>query len=210
MFVLALGLVILWAVTGPIFGFSDTWQLVINTSTTIVTFLIVFLIQNTQNRESAAMQLKLDELIRAVTEARNNLVDLEELSDDELDQLQEEFRAIRERKVDQDHQVNSEEEHMTKATWQPKTKHGDLDTEDREELPDSAYAFPKQRKEPLTDADHVRNAIARFDQVTGVSDEDRNLAFANILKAAKHYDIKVDEDNWRQLGKKAHTKNAAH
>ena len=210
MFVLALGLVILWAVTGPIFGFSDTWQLVINTSTTIVTFLIVFLIQNTQNRESAAMQLKLDELIRAVTEARNNLVDLEELSDDELDQLQEEFRAIRERKVDQDHQVNSEEEHMTKATWQPKTKHGDLDTEDREELPDSAYAFPKQRKEPLTDADHVRNAIARFDQVTGVSDEDRNLAFANILKAAKHYDIKVDEDNWRQLGKKAHTKNTAH
>ncbi len=94
----ALLIVLVWAVTGPIFAFSNTWQLVINTGTTIVTFLIVFLIQNTQNRESAAMQLKLDELIRAVTKARNNLVDLEDLSEEELNKLQEEFRAIRENK----------------------------------------------------------------------------------------------------------------
>jgi flagellar basal body rod protein FlgG len=99
---------------------------------------------------------------------------------------------------------------MTTATWKPHAKHGDLDTKDREELPDSVYAFPKQRKEPLTDADHVRNAIARFDQVTGVSDSDRDLAFANIKKAARHFDIAIEEDDWHQLGKKAHTKNAAH
>jgi hypothetical protein len=99
---------------------------------------------------------------------------------------------------------------MTNATWKPYSKHGDLNTKEREELPTSVYAFPNQRKEPLTDADHVRNALARFDQVEGVSDEDRDLAFANILKAAKHYGITVDEDNWRQLSKKAHKKNTAH
>jgi Family of unknown function (DUF6582) len=99
---------------------------------------------------------------------------------------------------------------MTTATWKPHIKHGDLDTKDREELPESAYAFPKQRKEPLTDADHVRNALARFDQVTGVSDSDRDLAFANIKKAARHFHITIEEENWRQLGKKAHTKNTAH
>jgi len=97
-----------------------------------------------------------------------------------------------------------------KTTWKPHTKHGDLDTKDRKELPDSAYAFPKQRKEPLTDASHVKNALARFDQVEDVSDEDRDVAFANIKKAAEHYDVEVEEDNWRQLGKKPHTKNPAH
>jgi hypothetical protein len=99
---------------------------------------------------------------------------------------------------------------MTQSTWKPETKHGDLDTRDRESLPDSAYAFPKQRKEPLTDAEHVRNALARFDQVEGVSDADRDLAFQNILKAAKHYGLTVDEKDWRELGKKPHTKNPAH
>ena len=99
---------------------------------------------------------------------------------------------------------------MADVTWKPFTKHGDLDTKEREELPTSVYAFPAQRKEPMTDADHVRNAMARFDQVKDVSDEDRDLAFANILTAAKHYGIKVDEDNWHQLGKQAHTKNTAH
>ncbi len=99
---------------------------------------------------------------------------------------------------------------MARVTWKPHIKHGDLDTKDREELPDSVYAFPRLRKEPLTDADHVRNAIARFDQVKDVSDADRDQAFANILKAAKHYGIKVEEDNWRQLGKKPHTRNKAH
>ncbi len=99
---------------------------------------------------------------------------------------------------------------MASVTWKPYTKHGDLDTQDREELPDSVYAFPRLRKEPLTDADHVRNAIARFDQVKDVSDADRDQAFANILKAAKHYGVTVEEDNWRQLGTKPHTRNKAH
>lgn len=98
---------------------------------------------------------------------------------------------------------------MSKSTWKAHTEHGKLDTEDKKELPDSAYAFPKQRKEPLTDASHVQNALARFDQVKGVSDEDRDLAFANIKKAAKHYKVNVEENSWHDLGKKAHTKNPA-
>ncbi|MBI1257914.1 MAG: low affinity iron permease family protein [Chloroflexi bacterium] len=96
-FITALGIIIVWAVTGPIFHFSDTWQLVINTGTTIVTFLMVFLIQNTQNRDAKAIHLKLDELIRAVSEARDNLVDLEDLSDEDLAKLEKEFRAFREK-----------------------------------------------------------------------------------------------------------------
>src|SRR6185503_1538551 len=83
-----------WAVSGPIFHFSDTWQLVINTATTIITFLMVFLIQNTQNRDTRAIQLKLDELLRGVKGARTRLVNLEELSDRELDQLQKEFERL--------------------------------------------------------------------------------------------------------------------
>jgi len=79
------------------------------------------------------------------------------------------------------------------ATWKPRTEHGDLSTEDREELPESAYAFPKQRKEPLTDAAHAKNALARFDQVEGVSDEERDQAWANIRKAAAHYGVDVAE-----------------
>ena len=86
--------IVVWALSGPFFGFSDTWQLIINTGTTIVTFLMVFLIQNTQNRDAKAIHLKLDELIRAVGGARNQLVDLEELSDKELEQLQQEFHAL--------------------------------------------------------------------------------------------------------------------
>ncbi len=97
---------------------------------------------------------------------------------------------------------------MSKATWEPKTEHGKFDTEDRKELPESAYAFPKKRKEPLTDASHVRNALARFDQVSDVSDQERDVAFANIKKAAKHYDVKVDETDWHDLGKKPHSKNS--
>src|SRR5690349_6503633 len=83
-FMIAVAVIVVWAVTGPLFHFSDTWQLVINTGTTIVTFLMVFLIQNTQNRDAKAIHLKLDELIRAVKDARNNLVDLEDMSDEEL------------------------------------------------------------------------------------------------------------------------------
>ena len=92
-----------------------------------------------------------------------------------------------------------------RATWKPHTKHGELDTEDRDKLPSSVYAFPKQRKEPLTDANHVRNAIARFDQVKEVSDEDRDKAFANIRKAARHFDVEITEKSWRDLGSKPHT-----
>jgi hypothetical protein len=97
-----------------------------------------------------------------------------------------------------------------KTTWKPHTKHGELSSKVRDDLPDSVFAFPKQRKEPLTDAAHVRNALARFDQVEDVSDQDRELAFANIKKAAKHFDVEVEEEKWQQLGKKVHTKNPAH
>lgn len=83
------------------------------------------------------------------------------------------------------------------ATWQPHEKHGRLTT--HSDLPDTVFAFPKQRKEPLTDAEHVRNAVARFNQVTGVSDADRDLAFANIEKAAKHYGVELSEKSWRTL-----------
>ena len=94
--------------------------------------------------------------------------------------------------------------------WKPVEKHGELSSEDRKELPDSAYAFPEKRKEPLTDADHVRNALARFDQVKDVSDAERDAAFANIRAAAKHYGVDVAETDWRQLGKKPRTPNPAH
>lgn len=94
-FLVATLLVVVWATTGPLFNFSNTWQLIINTATTIGTFLMVFLIQNTQNRDGKAAQLKLDELIRA-TRARDAFVDLEDLSDEELSQLDQEFQAIRE------------------------------------------------------------------------------------------------------------------
>ncbi len=86
-FVVAFGLVLAWALTGPLFGFSDTWQLVINTSTTIVTFLMVFLIQNSQNRDAAAMQAKLDELLRAVAKARGEFIGIEHLTDKEIEQI---------------------------------------------------------------------------------------------------------------------------
>jgi low affinity Fe/Cu permease len=99
-FLAAIALVAVWAITGPVFGYSDTWQLVINTGTTIVTFLTVFLIQNTQNRDTKAMALKLDELIRAVHGARTRLVRLEDMSDEELTKLQHEFERLHERFTD--------------------------------------------------------------------------------------------------------------
>ena len=95
-FMIAAAAIVVWAASGPIFGFSDTWQLVINTSTTIITFLMVFLIQNTQNRDAKALHLKLDELIRSVEGARDELVDLEDLSDEDLRRLQQQFRQLRE------------------------------------------------------------------------------------------------------------------
>jgi low affinity Fe/Cu permease len=94
-FILAAGVILAWVVTGPIFGFSDTWQLVINTGTTIVTFLMVFLIQNTQNRDTLAIQLKLDELIRATEGAKNQLIDLEDETEDKLEEVKREFLVLR-------------------------------------------------------------------------------------------------------------------
>jgi low affinity Fe/Cu permease len=96
-FATALIIILIWAITGPTFHFSDTWQLIINTGTTIVTFLMVFLIQNTQNRDAKAVHLKLDELIRAVKGARNQLVDLENLSDEDLEKLETQFQNLRQK-----------------------------------------------------------------------------------------------------------------
>ncbi len=129
-FVLSIVIVVVWAATGPIFGFSDTWQLVINTGTTIVTFLMVFLIQNTQNRDAKAIHLKLDELIRGVKGARTKLVNLEELSDEELENLHKEFHRVKrkaERRVDQ----RVEEIHQT-------AEHADRKADVAEEMSEEA------------------------------------------------------------------------
>jgi low affinity Fe/Cu permease len=98
-FTVALLVIVIWVVTGPAFHFSDTWQLIINTGTTIVTFLMVFLIQNTQNRDAKAVHLKLDELIRALRGARNDLVDMEKMSDEELKKLENEFSRLRKKAI---------------------------------------------------------------------------------------------------------------
>jgi low affinity Fe/Cu permease len=105
----AVALILVWLLTGPFFGFSDTWQLVINTGTTIITFLMVFLIQNTQNRETKAINLKLDEIIRAMKDARNNMVDLEDATDEELETIEVQFQRLREK-------VTSEEKNTNKAS----------------------------------------------------------------------------------------------
>jgi low affinity Fe/Cu permease len=94
--------ILVWLLTGPTFHFSDTWQLIINTATTVITFLMVFLIQNTQNRDAKAVHLKLDELIRAIKDARNELVDLEDLSDEELQKFEAQFRRMRQRAENDD------------------------------------------------------------------------------------------------------------
>jgi low affinity Fe/Cu permease len=96
-FFLAMGVILIWLATGPVFGFSDTWQLVINTGTTIVTFLMVFLIQNTQNRDAEAVQVKLDELLRVTAGAHNALLDLEELEERELDRIRDGYARLAER-----------------------------------------------------------------------------------------------------------------
>ncbi len=97
-FLIALAAIVAWAITGPLFHYSDTWQLIINTATTVVTFLMVFLIQNTQNRDARAVHLKLDELVRAVHEARTGMIDVENLSDEALERLHEEFQELRRHK----------------------------------------------------------------------------------------------------------------
>ena len=94
-FAAACAVVVVWVITGPLFGYSDTWQLVINTGTTIVTFLMVFLVQHTQNRDSRALHLKLDEVLRSLDTARNKLMDLENCSDEELNRIERQFKALR-------------------------------------------------------------------------------------------------------------------
>src|SRR3954465_12850188 len=116
-FIVAMAAIVVWAALGPHYGYSDTWQLVINTGTTIVTFLMVFLIQNTQNRDARAIHLKLDELIRGSKGARNKLVDLENCSEEELNELEAEFKRIRERQQArrQDRSHDSHDEHHVTA-----------------------------------------------------------------------------------------------
>ena len=109
-FAVAIAIIVTWAITGPTFHFSDTWQLIINTGTTIVTFLMVFLIQNTQNRDAKAVHLKLDELIRALKGARNKLVDLEKMSEDDLRKLEKEFEGIHHRAAEIAKAANNAEE----------------------------------------------------------------------------------------------------
>ena len=110
-FVAAIGVILIWAVTGPIFHFSDTWQLVINTGTTIVTFLMVFLIQNTQNRDARAIHLKLNELIHAIDKAKNRMIDVENLSDLELDEMARTYEGIR---------TSAEQRHQAKQDTSPR------------------------------------------------------------------------------------------
>ena len=114
-FILAVLIIIVWAITGPMFHYSDTWQLVINTGTTIITFLMVFLIQNTQNRDAKAIHLKLDELLKGVKGARTGLVNLEQLSDHELEELQKEFERLH-REVNHEHTPGDEQQIALKRT----------------------------------------------------------------------------------------------
>ena len=114
-FLIAVAVVLLWCVTGPLYHFSDSWQLVINTGTTIVTFLMVFLIQATQNRDGKAIQLKLDELIRAQREARNVFADLEDATEEELEQFATEFKALRAKGLSRPKAVSEAAERSTKS-----------------------------------------------------------------------------------------------
>lgn len=149
-FVVAVGVIVLWAVTGPVFNFSDTWQLLINTSTTIITFLMVFLIQNTQNRDAKAIHLKLDELLRGIKGARTELVDLEELSDEELEQLQQEFRRLRER-YQKSAQVAGEVEQAAKEE-----KEADQKPAKQEEKKNDKPKVVSRQKAPKNEAQQVK------------------------------------------------------
>ena len=121
-FILSVTLILMWALTGPMFQYSNTWQLVINTGTTIITFLMVFLIQNTQNRDAKAIHLKLDELIKGVKGARTGLVNLEQLSDAELERLQGEFERLHKSAGNLDEKHKAKQEHLDDADAPRKAK----------------------------------------------------------------------------------------
>ena len=123
-FLLALVVIIIWAVTGPMFGYSNTWQLIINTGTTIVTFLMVFLIQNTQNRDSQAIHVKLDELIRALHGARNSLIDLDELTDEELDKLHARYVDLAKQAAHKRRRLPKDDDESGEQNRQPGPKNG--------------------------------------------------------------------------------------
>lgn len=123
-FVLAVLVIVIWIITGPIFNFSDTWQLVINTGTTIITFLMVFLIQNTQNRDTEAIQVKLDELIRATKGAHNALLDLEELEEDTLDEFRQRYESLA--SAAREELKQGEEDTGTPEPWGESRKSGPL------------------------------------------------------------------------------------
>lgn len=120
-FILAIGTIVVWAITGPFFGYTDTWQLIINTGTTIVTFLMVFLIQNTQNRDTKALQLKLDELILSTSGARNKLIDLEDLSDEEMETLHLEFCELKKHFEEKAELINERRKHRHSHKNQPRS-----------------------------------------------------------------------------------------
>ena len=141
-FVLALTAVLVWAVLGPHFHYSDTWQLVVNTTTTIVTFLMVFLIQNTQNRDARAIHLKLDEVIRAIRRANNLMIDIENLSDEELEDLAGQFEKIR-------------------TTYEQRKKERDVTTERRTRRPGE---YPEQRRNEHGHVPQAQIAVITFSQ----------------------------------------------
>jgi low affinity Fe/Cu permease len=150
-FILSIVIVLVWGLTGPIFHFSDTWQLVINTGTTIVTFLMVFLIQNTQNRDAKAIHLKLDELIRGVKGARTHLVNLEEFSDEELEKLQKQFAHVQtraERKVnDRIEDIEETADHAHR-----KAERAEGTSEDAHETAQRAHDAAQQARDAAEDA----------------------------------------------------------
>lgn len=125
-FLIALLIIIIWAVTGPLFNYSDTWQLVINTGTTIITFLMVFLIQNTQNRDSKVIHLKIDELLRAVKAARTSMANLEDLSDQELEKIHQEFLSYKQKRDEQRTAKEKNKEEKEKEV--NKSKNGEKNT----------------------------------------------------------------------------------
>jgi len=151
-FILSVLIVVVWAATGPMFHFSDTWQLVINTGTTIVTFLMVFLIQNTQNRDAKAIHLKLDELIRGVKGARNHLVNLEELTDDELADLQRQFEHLRthaaKKVIEHAERAGEQAEHATRVAYDARDT-----SEQAEDTADDAHEAARDAKRKAEEAD---------------------------------------------------------